>query len=114
MSVTHGAFFDITGGILTSVGVILAGGVLIFKKGKIIRTFENGLDKGKKQFQAEMEKELTAKLKIIYEDINRSFTEFYDYISEEEKRLFPLLDKFKSIEQQFVQISHKINSDTTK
>ncbi len=114
MSVTHGAFFDITGGILTSVGVILAGGVLIFKKGKIIRTFENGLDKGKKQFQAEMEKELTSKLKIIYEDINRSFSEFYDYIAEEEKKLFPLLNKFKLIEKQFVEIADKINADTNK
>ncbi|MBD3290367.1 GTP-binding protein, partial [candidate division KSB1 bacterium] len=56
MSVTHGAFFDVTGGILTSVGVVVAGGVLIFKKGKIIRTFEKGLDRGKKQFEEEMEK----------------------------------------------------------
>lgn len=114
MSVTHGAFFDITGGILTSVGVILAGGVLIFKKGKIIRTFEHGLDKGKKQFQTEMEIELTAKLKIIYEDINRSFTEFYDYIADEEKKLFPLLDQFKTIEKQFLEISGIINTDTNK
>ena len=108
LTVTNGAFFDITGGVLTSIGVLLASGVLLFKKGKIIRQFEQGLDNGKKKFESELTDKLTTKLKIVYEDINRSFMEFYDYVDIEEKKLLPLLENFDQIRTEFWGLSDLI------
>ncbi len=110
LTATHGAFFDITGGLLTSTGLLLAGGMLLFKKGKIIRDFERGLDESKKQFESELNERLTTKLKIVYEDIDRSFIEFYEYVHQEEERLIPLLDQFQEIQEDCSRLRNMVNS----
>ena len=109
MAVTNGAFFDITGGILTGIGVILASGIIIFKRGKIIHRFEKGLDDGKRKFRADLTDQLNARLKSVYDDINMSFVEFYEYVDSEEKRLLPLVDKFTQIEEEMDDLNNKIN-----
>lgn len=110
LTATHGAFFDITGGLLTSTGLLLAGGMLLFKKGKIIRDFERGLDESKKQFESELNERLTTKLKIVYEDIDRSFIEFYEYVNQEEERLIPLMDQLQEIQEDYTRLRNMVNS----
>ena len=108
LTVTQGVFFDVTGGVLTGVGVLLAGGVLVFKKGKIIRQFEQGLDAGKRQFKLELTERLAARLKIVYEDIDRSFIEFYDYVNAEEKESLPLLERFGQNQEKYKRLSNSL------
>ena len=110
LTATHSAFFDVTGGVLTGIGLLLAGGVLVFKKGKIIRQFEHGLDEGKRQFETELIEKLSSKLKIVYEDIDRSFVEFYDYVIGEEKKLKPMIKTFNEINEEFLKLSGLIKS----
>jgi len=89
LSTTQVAFMDITGGILTGAGLLIAGGVLIFKKSKIIREFKEGLDSGRTKFEQELTQKLNVKLNLIYADINRSFIPFYEYTETEKNRLLP-------------------------
>lgn len=114
LTATHGAFFDITGGLLTGTGVVLAGGMLLFKRGKIIRQFERGLDESKKQFESELIERLTTKLKIVYEDIDRSFIEFYDFVQLEQEKLLPLMDDFEDMQESYLQLSSLVNSISQK
>ncbi len=111
LSTTQIAFMDITGGILTGAGLLIAGGVLIFKKSKIIREFKKGLDSGKSKFEEELSEKLNGKLSLIYEDINRSFIPFYEYTESEKERLTPLFETVKIVKDKF----HKLKSeiDTT-
>jgi len=111
LSTTQIAFLDITGGILTGAGLIIAGGVLIFRKSKIVKQFKKGLDSGKPKFESELKTKLNTKLSLIYEDINRSFIPFYEYTENEEKRLTPLFEKGKVIKENFVQIKNEINTN---
>ncbi len=111
LSTTQIAFLDITGGILTGAGLIIAGGVLIFRKSKIIKQFKEGLDSGKTKFESELRTKLNIKLGLIYEDINRSFIPFYEYTESEKKRLTPLFEKIKSVKENFITLKNEINSN---
>jgi len=111
LSTTQVAFLDITGGILTGAGLLIAGGVLIFKKSKIIREFKSGLDSGKTKFTEELSLKLNTKLNLIYEDINRSFIPFYEYTENENKRLTPLLERSKIVSESFTKLKNEIENN---
>ncbi|MFZ1289297.1 MAG: dynamin family protein [Melioribacteraceae bacterium] len=111
LSTTQIAFLDITGGILTGAGLLIAGGVLIFKKSKIIKQFKEGLDSGKSKFESELIAKLNSKLSLIYEDINRSFIPFYEYTESEKQRLQPLFEKIKLVKENFLKLKNEINSN---
>lgn len=111
LSTTQVAFLDITGGILTGAGLLIAGGVLIFKKSKIIKQFKEGLDSGKEKFSQELSQKLNSKLNLIYEDINRSFVPFYEYTEQENNRLSPLVEKSKTIQESFNKLKNEIENN---
>lgn len=111
LSTTQVVFMDITGGILTGAGLIIAGGVLIFKKSKIVKEFKEGLDSGKTKFESELTTKLNSKLSFIYEDINRTFIPFYEYTESEKKRLEPLFEKVKIVKENFLKLKNEINSN---
>jgi len=66
-TVLPGAVFDITGGILTAIGLGFAGITLGLNKGKILNQFEDEIEKGRSTLQ----KEITAKLNDYTERIKR-------------------------------------------
>lgn len=111
LSTTQVTFMDITGGILTGAGLLIAGGVLIFKKSKIIKEFKKGLDSGKVKFESELTAKLNSKLNLIYEDINRSFIPFYEYTEAEKNRLEPLTEKSKSVQESFNKLKNDIENN---
>ncbi len=111
LSTTKIAFLDITGGILTGAGLLIAGGVLIFKKSKIIKQFKEGLDSGKSKFESDLTSKLNSKLKLIYEDTNRSFIPFYEYTESEKQRLEPLFEKVKTMKSDFMKLKNEIDSN---
>ncbi|MDJ0875719.1 MAG: dynamin family protein [Desulfobacterales bacterium] len=98
--VTHGLFFDITGGILTGTGLLLAGGVLLVRRGKLIAQLEGNLEKGREQFQAELNTRLSTRLNLIFDDIDRNFLAFYEYVAQEEARLNPVFDQMQDLQRQ--------------
>jgi len=110
LSTTQVVFLDITGGILTGAGLLIAGGVLIFKKSKIIREFKGGLDSGKEKFDKELSEKLNGKLSLIYEDINRTFIPFYEFTEAENNRLLPLIEKSKRVNDNYLQLKSDIDS----
>lgn len=111
LSTTKVAFLDITGGILTGAGLLIAGGVLIFKKSKIIKEFKKGLNSGKEKFEKELTQKLNSKLNLIYEDINRSFVPFYEYTETENNRLTPLFEKSKLITDKYNNLKNDVESN---
>lgn len=100
LAVTHGLFFDITGGILTGTGLLLAGGVLFVRKGKMIAQLEENLEKGGEQFDADLNEKLSARLNLIFDDIDRNFLTLYEFVDQEEARLNPVVDALQDLKQQ--------------
>jgi len=95
----HVTLVDIAGGVLTVVGLSIAGIAVLWKRGRIIEQFENGLDKGKEQFHRELKEKLAVDLRVVYSEIEKVFRTFFDYLQFREQELKPqlaLLDGVKA------------------
>ncbi|MEM8828305.1 MAG: dynamin family protein [Cyanobacteria bacterium P01_G01_bin.19] len=102
-TLTEIVLLDIIGTAFAGVGIIFAGGTLILKKRKIIKQFEEKLDREKARFESEITDKLNSKLDIIYEEIERNFINIYDYVEAEEQKVLPLVEQFEDI-RKFQQI----------
>lgn len=97
---TKVAILDVTGGILTTLGILVSSGVLLFKRNKIIKQFEDEIDKAKIEFEKTITEKLKSKFEIIYKTIDKSFIELYNYVEENEKSKLPLISLSKEIEKE--------------
>jgi len=111
LAVTHGLFFDITGGLLTGVGLFLAGGVLFVRKGRLVQQFKEGLAEGKQRFEAELTERLSQRLGLIYDDVDRNFLPLYEYVSQEEKRIAPLLQRLEDFRRDHRELSQTVKTE---
>ena len=104
-ALTEIVLLDIIGTAFAGVGLLFAGGTLVLKKRKIIQQFEDKLDSEKERFESELSAKLNSKLDIIYEEIERNFTNIYDYVAEEEQKILPLVEQFNKIEADAKQLT---------
>ncbi|MEN9521252.1 MAG: hypothetical protein RLZZ381_3840 [Cyanobacteriota bacterium] len=104
-ALTEIVLLDIIGTAFAGVGLLFAGGTLVLKKRKIIKQFEEKLDREKTRFESELSAKLNSKLDIIYEEIERNFANIYSYVAAEEQKVIPLIDQFKEIEQEAAQLT---------
>ena len=111
LTVTHGLFFDITGGLLTGAGLFLAGGVLFVRKGRLVQKFEEGLADGKTRFEAELSERLSQRLNLIYDDIDRNFLPLYEYVSQEEQRIAPMLTRLEDFRRDHKELTRTVGTD---
>ncbi len=82
-AVAQGAVFDITGGVLTAVGVIFAGVTLGLNRSKVIQKFDEEVKKGRIKLQDEVTEKLndyTSRIKI---KIESNFYEFDQLLDKE-------------------------------
>ena len=103
-ALTEIVLLDIIGTAFAGVGIVFAGGTLILKKRKIIKQFEDKLDREKERFEREITDKLNSKLDIIYEEIERNFINIYNYVEAEERNILPLVEQFGSIEAEAKQL----------
>ena len=97
--------FTVAEAILDAIGIAFAGiGIVVFAAGivwqrnQIIRRFEQALDNEKHRFKADVTDRLNQKLSLIYEEIERIFVQFHDYVQREEQEIEPILDRYKAIQ----------------
>lgn len=97
--------FAVAEAILSAIGIAFAGvGVLVlavgilWQRNRIVRKFEQALDGEKLRFQEEIATRLNEKLGLIYEEVERIFTQFYDYVEREEEAVRPVLTQYSAIQ----------------
>jgi GTPase SAR1 family protein len=97
--------FTVAEAILDAIGIAFAGiGIVVFAAGivwqrnQIIRRFEQALDNEKDRFKADVTDRLNQKLSLIYEEVERIFVQFHDYVEREEQEIEPILDRYKAIQ----------------
>lgn len=83
-AVTNGMVFDITGGVLTTAGILFAGVSLGFKRRKILKDFAKEIDKGKNQFKSVVEENLKSYINRIRERIELNFQNFDTHLLKED------------------------------
>jgi ribosome biogenesis GTPase A len=107
---TKAMFLDITGGAVAASGLAIAGGTLFARKKSIIKKFNEDLDKNEERFAAELRSKLTAKLKLIYDRIDREFEPLYQHVDQEKRRILPLVERNEALLQQLRKLSEEISA----
>ncbi|MGB4958233.1 MAG: dynamin family protein [Saprospiraceae bacterium] len=75
-AVAQGAVFDITGGVLTAIGVVFAGVTLGLNRSKVIQKFEEEITKGRIKMKDEVVEKLSEYTSRIKYKIESNFYEF--------------------------------------
>jgi GTPase SAR1 family protein len=96
-AVTQGMVFDITGGVLTALGFLLAGITLGLQRGKVMKRYRKEIDTGRDRLQGELATELYAYIETLKNRMNDQFTKFDELISLETIELGSLVQEMKSI-----------------
>lgn len=96
-AVTHGAVLDITGGILTTIGLMFAGVTTTVKRRKILNSFRSEIDKGEKQLKIEVANKLKAYIVQLKSKIDGNFKDFDAMLEREDEQLTFLEKHYKSI-----------------
>lgn len=112
--------FTVAEAILDAIGIAFAGiGIVVFAVGiawqrnRIIQRFEQALDQEKDRFKADVSDRLNQKLSLIYEEVERIFVQFYDYVEREEQEIGPIIVRYQTIQteaqQLFSQMANRLN-----
>lgn len=90
-ALTNGVIFDITGGILTTVGVIFAGVSIGIKRKKIEKKFEEEIQTSRVKLHGHIDEKMKNYVSNIKTKILRNFYNFDQYL-EKEKQEIQLID----------------------
>jgi hypothetical protein len=97
-AVTHGMVFDITGGVLTTFGFLVAGITLGLQRGKILRQYRKEMDKGRDRLHLELVQELYSYIETLKTRMNDQFKKFDDLIEQESTDLKALQAELAAIQ----------------
>jgi ribosome biogenesis GTPase A len=113
--VMHIIRFTVAEAILDAIGIAFAGvGVLMFvvgvawQRNQIIHRFERALDNEKDKFKLEVTERLNQKLSLIYEEVERIFVQFYDYVDRENQVISPIIEEYQTTQAKAQQLFGKM------
>jgi len=107
-TVTNGMVFDITGGILTTVGLMFAGVTVGLKKRKILSGFKSEIEKGREKLRFEVGEKLKSYIEKIKSRIDNNFNEFDTHLDKEGEKIADLESRILSVEKQLEEIDKSI------
>ena len=100
MALSSASVFDISGGILTTVGVLFAGFSTRGKRKRIVDGFEAEIAVGRAKLAAELEEKLKAYIANLRVRIEGNFARFDDTLAREEKNLAILEGNHREIREE--------------
>ncbi|NEQ49813.1 MAG: hypothetical protein F6K11_06710 [Leptolyngbya sp. SIO3F4] len=110
--------FAVAEAIMNAIGIAFAGiGIIVLAIGiawqrkRIITKFERALDSEKNRFKSDVTDRLNQKLSLIYEEVERIFIQFYDYVERETAEVAPVIEQYDAIRTDATQL---FNEMTTK
>lgn len=108
-TVVQGSIFDITGGIITGVGLLFAGLATQGKRRQIVRGFNDEIQKGREQLQSEVDHQLKTYIKNLKHKIDDNFDQFDVLLENEEKQIDTLYELHNSIEKRLAVLEVGVN-----
>ena len=98
-TLTNTAVFDITGGILTGVGILFAGFSVGAQRKKVINGYTVEIAKGRLQLEEEVNEKLKLYINNIKQKIDLNFSNFDQMLEQEEKQISSLETKQLTIKE---------------
>lgn len=111
MALSSASVFDISGGILTTVGVLFAGFSTRGKRRRIVDGFEAEIQVGRAKLASELEEKLKAYIATLRKRIEANFARFDETLEREEKTLAILEGTHEEIRRELEELgARKKNS----
>ncbi len=107
-TLTNTMMFDITGGILTTIGFLFAGVTLTLNKSKLIRQYEKEVGVGRERIEREITEKLNNYTHNIKEKIEDNFYKFDKLLSDESKTIEHLESEHKRILSSITEIKKTV------
>ncbi len=107
--VTQGVVFDITGGILSTIGILFAGVSVGRKRRKVVAEFKEEIKKGRIKLEDEIESKLKTYIKNIKEKIDANFHNFDALLANETEQIEQLHNQYDSISERLDSIEQNLN-----
>lgn len=108
MTVSQIGMFDITGGVLTAVGLLFAGFSTRSKRRKIIDGFHQETQRGRDRLAGEVTETLRTYISQLKKRIADNFQRFDDHLEKEEGQLKKLEDHHQEIYQRLTNMDQKL------
>ena len=108
-AVTPGLVFDITGGVLTTIGILFAGIASTSQKGKAINGFRAEIAKGRELIEKEVSQKLNRYVTAIKKKIDANFEKFDAMLELERKKIGVLEENLASIDNRLTDLENKLN-----
>ena len=109
-AITNGVALDVTGGILTGVGLLFAGVTIGVQRGRILKTYNQEIDKGRERMREELVEKLKMYVHAIKNKIDANFAVFDDMLHKEQFQIQELKDTQQSIEQRFKTVEARLEN----
>lgn len=103
MALSSASVFDISGGILTTVGVLFAGFSTRGKRRRIVDGFEAEIEVGRARLSTELEEKLKAYISTLSRKIEANFLRFDEALEREEQNLLILEGSHKEIREELAE-----------
>ena len=110
LATAHITFLDVTGGILTTAGLALTGGVLAARRGRMRRELQQGLQESRTRLSAELEVKLMTEVEKIHDQIRRQLDPLAAYVAERQTALAAVDARGKSLGEDFQRLSAAVES----
>ena len=110
-SVTNGAVFDVTGGLVTTVGLLIAGVGVGLKKRKILKGFDKEIDRGRTLLKGEVSEKLKEYIGNIRDRIDSNFSELDSHLADEKTAIDNLESRITTIDENLEKFDQSIQVD---
>ncbi|HMQ48983.1 MAG TPA: dynamin family protein [Saprospiraceae bacterium] len=107
-AVTNGMVFDVTGGILTAIGLLFAGVSTRIKRKQVIDGFTGEVAKGRSKLEEEVSEQLKSYIKNLKVKIEGNFEKFDRLLEKEQKQLNELEQEHRELEEKIVALEQDI------
>ncbi len=112
MALTNSAVFDITGGVLTTIGVLFAGVSIGLKRRKVVNGFHDEINRGRIQMEDEVSGKLNTYIGHIKEKIDANFNNFDDLLKKEIVQIQKINDSHVSIVERLKKLENELKTAT--
>jgi tRNA U34 5-carboxymethylaminomethyl modifying GTPase MnmE/TrmE len=109
-TLTNTMMFDITGGILTTIGFVFAGVSITLNKSKLIKQYEKEVAVGRDRIEREVTEKLNSYTHNIKEKIEDNFYKFDKLLSEEKGTIEHLENEYTVIESSLKSIKSELQT----
>ena len=110
--ITNGMVFDITGGVITTIGLLFAGVSMGLQKRKIMRHFNAEIENGRNRLEEDVSNRLQEYVKFIRDRIEDNFEKFDSLLRNEKEALETLRNKHSDVESELRDVQKSLEKRT--